>query len=417
MKLYASAGDLKAQKVLIVARYSGVSIETPEFNAGDEKKPEFKSLGPLGRTPLLAVTGGSISEANAICRYVARLNPGSQLFGQNPLEAAQVEQWVDFAATEIELPAAVLLLPLEGKIAYEKAVAGQATSDIKSTISKLNAHLASRTYLVGEHISLADIAVYVALVELFAKAIDRNVRKPFSHAIRWFTNIGEQANVRAVLGAPQLCEVAQEPKAVVKEAPKPAAAPAKPAAAPATKGEPAPKPKPKDDDEEESYEDEPKKKGPNPLDLLPPPKIDMDSWKRLYSNNDKTEAINKLFTEHYAPEDYTYYFCSYNYNDECRVLFMTQNMIAGYIQRLEKLHKYGFGTMLVLGEAPKLKVVGCWMVRGNDMPAELKEVDDTSYYTWTKADPQNPADREKIIQYWTGNVPGEKVDEDWRVYK
>jgi elongation factor 1-gamma len=73
-----------------------------------------------------------------------------------------------------------------------------------------------------------------------------------------------------------------EPRKEVKEK-----EPAKPKAEPAAEEEEAPKPKPK-----------------NPLDLLPPSKMILDDWKRLYSNtktNFREVAIKGTFALFFSP--------------------------------------------------------------------------------------------------------------------
>lgn len=40
----------------------------------------------------------------------------------------------------------------------------------------------------------------------------------------------------------------------------------------------------------------------------------------------------------------------YKYNEECKVLFMTSNLIAGFIQRTEEIRKWLFGTLTIRGE-------------------------------------------------------------------
>jgi elongation factor 1-gamma len=44
----------------------------------------------------------------------------------------------------------------------------------------------------------------------------------------------------------------------------------------------------------------------------------------------------------------------YKYNEECKVLFMTSNLIAGFIQRTEEIRKWLFGTLTIRGgEGPR----------------------------------------------------------------
>lgn len=100
-------------------------------------------------------------------------------------------------------------------------------------------------------------------------------------------------------------------------------------------------------------------------------KFVMDDWKRTYSNEDtRTKAI-PWFWENYDAEGYSIWFGEYKYNDECKKTFMTANLLGGFIQRLDKLRKYGFGSLVIFGDEPNLSVTVCFLFRGKDIPAEV----------------------------------------------
>merc|ERR550537_1573724 len=106
MKLYTYPYAVRAFKVLIAAEYAGVPVEVaPDFQMGvTNKTPAFLKLNPAGTVPTLELADGTgIFESNAIMRYVARLSDNG-LFGASPVQAALVEQWIDFAANEVEGP-------------------------------------------------------------------------------------------------------------------------------------------------------------------------------------------------------------------------------------------------------------------------------------------------------------------------
>ncbi|GAB4850008.1 hypothetical protein Ancab_029307 [Ancistrocladus abbreviatus] len=80
--------------------------------------------------------------------------------------------------------------------------------------------------------------------------------------------------------------------------------------------------------EEPAEEEEaPKPKPKNPLDLLPPSKMILDEWKRLYSNTKTNfrEVAIKGFWDMYDLEGYSLWFCDSKYNDENTVSFITLN--------------------------------------------------------------------------------------------
>jgi len=92
---------------------------------------------------------------------------------------------------------------------------------------------------------------------------------------------------------------------------------------------------------------------------------------------------------------------------------MTCNLIGGWYQRLEKLHKYAFGSMCIFGDEPTLQVGGCWIFRGPEPPAEMKVTDDFEQYTWRKIDLSDSAQKELVEDYfaWDGKFGGKKYNQ------
>jgi elongation factor 1-gamma len=423
LKLLTYPGGTRAAKALIAAKYGGVNVEVPPFNMGvDNKSPDFLKKNPNGKVPVLETPEGSVWESNAIARYVARVGKASaQLLGHNAYENALVDQWIDFSVGEIGLPASAWVFPILGFIPNNPEATQKAKGDIRKVLGILNEHFQTRTFIVHERVSLADIVVACTLTELYKTVLDPGFRKQFANVNRWFQTVVNQAEVKAVLGEVHLCEKMQ----VAKEAP--AAAPA--AAEPKQEKKPKepkpqqpkqekkPKKEEKEDDEEEEHEEKPKTK--NPLDSLPPSTFVIDEWKRTYSNNDtKTVAIPWLY-EHFDAQGWSIWHCEYKYSSELKQAFMVSNLVSGMLQRLDKLRKYGFGTMLIFGQEPPITISGLWLVRGAEIPAELKEVDDFELYNWTKLDITNAEHKKTIEEYlhWEGDFGGKGKPADGKVFR
>lgn len=223
---------------------------------------------------------------------------------------------------------------------------------------------------------------------------------------RYFTTLVNQPEFLAVVGEVKLAE-----KAAVYDptnVPKPAAAAA--AAAPAAKKEEkkkeekpaAPKEEKKEaahggDEEEESFEDE--KKGPNPLDALPPSKFNLEAWKRTVSNLDEKDAI-KYFWENIDLEGFSIWLTDYKYNNENKKVFMTSNLLGGFFQRLESARKYAFGSFGVFGEDDDNEVHGVFVFRGQDVPFEVKDCPDYESYEFTKVTDFSEAAKQNINAFF-----------------
>lgn len=363
-KLFTDAGNFRAFKILIAAEYAGVQVDVPEFKLGQDS-----TKSPTGRVPVLETAQGSIFESNAIARYVARLRPDAELLGSSFFESAQVDSWIDFTSHDIELPATLWFYPVIGTIQTNQAVTEKAKSDLAKALTVLNTHLADKTYLVGHKVTLADITVASALVYPFKFVADAKYRAQFPNVMRWFNTLVHQPAFEAVIGTVVLAETELGASAgAATSTPAASAAPAqkeKKEKAPKEKKEQKPKEeKPKeekkadkkkkdDDDEEEPFDDVPKeKKEDHPfkiMDKTHPTTFVMDTWKKTYSNcSDYHEAMDSFWST-FDANGWTIFRGDYKYNDECKVLFMTSNLIAGFIQRTEEIRKWLFGTLTIRG--------------------------------------------------------------------
>jgi len=407
LTLYTTNNNSRGWKALVAAQYNGVNIETKIVEIGkDNRTTKYIKDNTNGKVPALVTEHGGIFESNAIARYVARINDSYKyFFGTNTYEAALVEQWIEWTRLEVEFPASIWLYPIFGYMPYNAEATAKAKEDIRKALGILNDHLASHTFLVGERVSLADIIVALAFHGLYSHVLDPGFRKLYTHTNRWFLTVVNQPNFKAVAGETLLADK-------TKTAPKPVEAPKehKPKEQ---------KPKEQKPKEQKPKEQKPKEQQPNEaaaeeeddtpkeerkasaLASLPPSKLKMDDWKRKYSNakDTKGEAI-PWFWENFDPEGYSIWFSDYKYNSELEKTFMTCNLIGGFIQRLDELRKYGFGSLLIFGEEPNLEISGCWLFRGLEIPEEMKECPYSESYTFRKVDLTSDADKELIADFW-----------------
>ncbi|XP_051123526.1 elongation factor 1-gamma 2-like [Andrographis paniculata] len=385
-----------AFKVLIAAEYCGVKIDlVKDFQMGvSNKTPEFIKMNPMGKVPVLETPDGPIFESNAIARYVARLNPNAPLFGSSAIEYGQIEQWIDFSATEIDANIGNWLFPRRGYRVYLPPAEEAAIASLKRALGALNTYLASNTYLVGHGVTLADIVMVCVLVSGLTTIMTKSFTSEFPHVERYAWTLVNQPNFKKIWGV-----VTQTESVPPVESKKPAQAkePAKPKPKEEKKEVKKQEVKPKVEEEEEA----PKPKAKNPLDLLPPSKMILDEWKRLYSNTKTNfrEVAIKGFWDMYDPEGYSLWFCDYKYNEENTVSFVTLNKVSGFLQRMDLARKYAFGKMLVIGSGAPYKVKGLWLFRGAEIPQfVLDECYDMELYDWTKVDINDEAQKERVNQ-------------------
>jgi elongation factor 1-gamma len=90
-----------------------------------------------------------------------------QLRGKTLAEQSQVVQWIEYGEREINPTSATLVYPCMGIMQFNKQNNERAKDELKHILQLLNDYLRTRTYLVGERITLADIAVASDLLLLF----------------------------------------------------------------------------------------------------------------------------------------------------------------------------------------------------------------------------------------------------------
>ena len=48
-------------------------------------------------------------------------------------------------------------------------------------------------------------------------------------------------------------------------------------------------------------------------------------------------------------------------------MFMVSNLVSGMMQHMEKLRKYAFASVLILGEEDNAAIEGVWVMRGREL--------------------------------------------------
>lgn len=380
MKLFAREGSPHAQKVLVAAQYASASVDV----VTDAPEKAIKGKASADRLPLLETPEGCLFESNAIMTFLAKGDTG--LCGADAFASAQIRSWMDFSLNEVEVPAAMWTYPIVGYMENYPEVTAKAQKDLKAALTVLEGHLKKETYLVGRRITLADIAVACALVLPMKLVLDDKARKAFTATTRWFVTCVNQPEFAKVLGPVTLIKKALASKAAAKSsgAAKPAAVAAAPAAA-ANEAAAA------------------EKKAGNPLDSLPKSSLNLDSWKRQYSNAPDRDCFKAMpwFWENLDKAGYSVYMCKYNYNEDLKVSFQVSNLCGGFVQRCDEVRRYAFGTLQILGkEGGPIEIVGCWLFRGPDEKPLLECNPDAEYYTWTKVTEFSDAEKQAIAEMW-----------------
>ncbi len=130
-------------------------VETPPDSWSGEA---FGKLNPLRQVPVIQDGDFVLADSNAILVYLAgRYDPDGPWSPREPQAAAMVQRWLSISAGEIRFGPAkarvIKLLGAPGDLEASQAIANQ-------LLAVMEQHLATREWLVGDTITLADIACY-----------------------------------------------------------------------------------------------------------------------------------------------------------------------------------------------------------------------------------------------------------------
>ena len=155
-------------KVSIMLEETGLAYEPHlvRFDHNDQLTPEFMSLNPNNKIPAIIDPDGpdgkplALFESGAILIYLAEKT--GQLLPPDAEGRYQTIQWVMFQMGGIG--------PMFGQLGFFHKFAGKDyegkrprdryVAESKRLLGVLNAHLAQRTWIMGENYTIADIAIF-----------------------------------------------------------------------------------------------------------------------------------------------------------------------------------------------------------------------------------------------------------------
>jgi glutathione S-transferase len=150
-------------KCRLVMKALGMPYEFRKVDivAGESRTPEFLALNPNGKIPVLVVPGrGPLAESHAIINYLAE---GTKLMPADAFERAQVWQWLCFEQYQLEPGAATVRFWLRSLKKTPEELGERYTERFQrgaEALAVLERGLAGRQWLVGESVTLADIALF-----------------------------------------------------------------------------------------------------------------------------------------------------------------------------------------------------------------------------------------------------------------
>jgi len=203
MLLYHDPRAPNPRRVRVFLAEKGVAYDTIEVSiaAAAHQTADFKKKNPIQLLPVLELADGKVlRESMAICRYLEEVHPEPNLFGNDPWERAQIEQWNRHAELELLFPIAQVFRNTHafwvGRIKQVPEFGTVMREHVAVRLDWLDGELANRPYFAGERFSVADITAMCAID--FGKVSDIRIQAAtHPHLAAWHKRVTERPSSKA----------------------------------------------------------------------------------------------------------------------------------------------------------------------------------------------------------------------------
>ena len=159
MKIYGDSISGNCLKAKWVADYLGLAYDWVEVNimAGESRTPTYLAMNPAGQVPVLVSDDGRpVAQSNAIILHLAE---GSDLIPQDAYQRARMLEWMFWEQYSHEPYVAVARFQVKYQNRPVADLDPQLVERGKAALQRLEDGLAATPFLVGDEVSLADVAL------------------------------------------------------------------------------------------------------------------------------------------------------------------------------------------------------------------------------------------------------------------
>jgi len=198
LKVWGRRSSFNVQKVLWLVGELGLAHEHIPAGGGFGRldEPALRALNPHGRVPVLQDGGLAVWESHTILRYLAARYGRGSFWLDDPAERARVDGWMDWSQTTLQPDF------LNGVFwgYYRTPEAQRDWPAIRRSLARCADHfrlfdhiLATRPFLIGDELSLADIPTGTSLYRYFELDL---ARPHLPHVTAWYERLQQRPAYR-----------------------------------------------------------------------------------------------------------------------------------------------------------------------------------------------------------------------------
>ncbi|ABE46133.1 glutathione S-transferase family protein [Polaromonas sp. JS666] len=200
LHIWGRISSINVKKVVWTAQELGLNFQRTDAGGlfGIVKTPEYVRLNPNSTVPVIEDDDFVLWESNVIVRYLCAKHSAGQMYPTDLRARFDAERWMDWQQTTLN-PASrpgfwqLIRTPAEQRNA---AVIAESNAAVESLMATLDRHLAQRTYMAGEHFSMADIPLACEVHRWFGLPQPRQSRPNLE---RWYAGIRARQASKGVL--------------------------------------------------------------------------------------------------------------------------------------------------------------------------------------------------------------------------
>lgn len=204
MILYGASVSPFVRKVLMAAAEKGIALESKPVVPHDAD-PVFKAASPTGKIPALVDGDYALADSSAIVHYLEAKFPAQPLIPAEAKARGKVIWFEEYADTVMFALGTVIfvnraLFPKLQKRPGDEAAAAAAEAKLPSIFDYLESQVPAQGFLVGDSLTLADIAITCQLINLGHGDVKLDAAK-YPKLVAWFERMAARPSVAGIVAA------------------------------------------------------------------------------------------------------------------------------------------------------------------------------------------------------------------------
>jgi len=202
MKIYDTKTAPTPRRVRIFLAEKNIPMEyvQVDLQKGENLSKEMRAKNPIGKIPILELDDGTcISESDAICQYFEALQPEPYLFGETPLQKAQVSMWSRQVEFYLFMQIGMCFQHTTGyfkdRMNPIKEYGVEAGINASKFLNVLNRQLETSEFIAGDAFSIADITTMCSID--FGRVVDVRIKEDHTALQEWYKRVSGRPSAKA----------------------------------------------------------------------------------------------------------------------------------------------------------------------------------------------------------------------------